>query len=149
MKRTRIGSLSHTSQGLESLTYDSGQSVTKNQGTWDYLAQRHVCIMWERFSVHRHTYAYVKVKSTRLHWISSAVFRRLVLLALTIGRSITVGSWLTLIKFSSSQMETMLALNSVSPFPESCPILLSYKHRKAKTLTRYTSYTAQITSKKR
>ena len=149
MNNMSTGYLSRTSQSQVLLTLDSEASETKNQDTWVLLGQRHICIMWDRFSVHRHTYVFVKVKSTRLHWILSAVSRRLVCLALIIGRNITLGSYLTSIRFSSSRMETMQAMSSLNLLRENCPVLLLSKPRKAKMSTRSIKQRARTTSKKR
>ena len=149
MKHIRIGSASLTSQSLVLLTCVSGVSDTKNPSIWEWLGLRHTCIMWERFSVHRHTYVYVRAKSTPLLWTWFVTFRRLVSLASIIGRNITIGSWLISTRFSSSRTETMQAMISVSPFLENCPTLSSYKRQKAKMLIRSLGLTEQTISKKR
>ena len=149
MNLTQIDFLSRTSRAQAWLTLDSELSGLKNRDIWVCLGLRHTCTMWELFSVHRHTYVYVKVRSTRSRLIACAIFQPLVYLALIIGRNITLGSWLTLIRFSSSQMETMQVMSSLNPLLESCQILLQSKCQKAKMSTRSIKRKAQTTSKKK
>jgi hypothetical protein len=113
MKLTQDVSLFRTSLGRVWSTCVLERSEMKSQGTWGLVGQQLASIMSELFSERAHTFVLLKVRLTPSRSMLSATYLPWVFQVLTIGRSITLGSWLTLTMCSYSPMAEGEDVNSM------------------------------------